>query len=248
MKPTTALCALALAVPPSLALGYGPEAQGPEPPLGLHFDFQVVNGAEVVDGTRAAYTAKIESGTIVFGRRKPAVQLSGDGQVVMAGIPGDLDPTGRAFTVGAMCKPTSADGVVVSMGDAEEGFSLHLQGGVPRFAVRSGGALHSVAATEPVNLDQWVHLAGVVGPKGELSLLVNTVPAGKAAGGPVAHTPAEPLAIGADPGGAVGDYAGPQHWTGIIQDVRLYWGALSRETTRETLGDWADRPGCGCRK
>ncbi len=248
MKPTTVLCALSLAALSSLALAYGPEAQEPEPPLGLHFDFQTVDGPVVTDGTRSAHTARIEAGTIVPGRRKPAVQLAGQGQVAMADVPKDLDPTGRAFTVGAMCKPAADDGVILSMGDASEGFSLYLQRGVPQFAVRFGGVLRKVAAADPVSLDQWVHLAGVVSPSGELSLLVNTSPAGKAAGSLLAHAPAEPFAIGADPGVPVGDYSGPLRWTGLIQDVRLYWGVMSRETTREPLGDWADRPGCGCRK
>jgi hypothetical protein len=81
-----------------------------------------------------------------------------------------------------------------------------------------------------------------------VSLLVNTASVADAPGGLVAQMPSEPLTVGADPGSPVGEYSGPLYWQGLVQDVRLCWGVLSRETARETLGDWADRPGCGCRK
>jgi hypothetical protein len=47
----------------------------------------------------------------------------------------------QPLTVGAMCRPATPDGVIVAMGDEKDGFSLYLQGGVPRFAVRAGGCL-----------------------------------------------------------------------------------------------------------
>jgi hypothetical protein len=249
VKPAAIACGLGLVLLSSCAsAGVGHGVRETEPPLGLDFDFQVVDGAEVTDGSSRGYVAKLDAGSIVLGRRKPAVQFSGNGQLTMADVPKDLDPTGRALTVGAMCRPTSPDGVLISMGGAQDGFSLYLHDGVPQFAVRSAGVLHKVSASEPLNLGLWVHLAGVIGPKGELSLLVNTSSVASAAGALVAQTPTEPLSVGADPGSPVGEYSGPANWQGLVQDVRLYWGVLSREKTREALGDWADRPGCGCRK
>lgn len=240
---------LALAVSPvALRAASGTQAGQAEPALALHFDFYVVEGAVVTDGSGHSYTAKLDGGEVTVGRRKPAVQFAGRGSLAMGDVPQALDPTARPLTVGAMCNPTAPDGVLVSMGDANEGFSLYLQGGVPQFAVRANGALHRVAATEPVTLDQWVHLAGVIGPKDELSLLVNTSAVARSQGSSPAHTPTEPLVVGADPGTQVGEYSGPLHWQGLVQDVRIYWGALSREADREILADWADRPGCGCRK
>jgi hypothetical protein len=49
------------------------------------------------------------------------------------------------------------------MGDATEGFSLYRQEGVPHFAVRAKGVLSRGVATEPTDLDRWVHIAGVIG-------------------------------------------------------------------------------------
>ena len=57
-----------------------------------------------------------------------------------------------------------------------------------------------------------------------------------------------PLTVGADTGSPVGEYSTPLHWQGLLQDVRLYRGLVSREASRDLLGEWANRPGCGCRK
>ena len=247
MKLTAALVGCLLLPASSVSAGEKPP-RGVEPELAVHFDFYVVDGADVSDGSVHGYTARLTAGEIVPGRKKPAVKFSGDGQLTMTERPQELDPSARALTVGAMCKPSAPDGVIVSMGDATDGFSLYLQDGVPQFAVRVNGALHKVAAREPVALNEWSHIAGVIGPKGELSVLVNTSPVGMSQGSLMAHTPTEPLSVGADPRSQVGDYSGPLHWRGLLQEVRLYWGALSRENNRELLGDWADRPGCGCHK
>ena len=249
MKATTLLSGfilLFLFVPPVPAAGA--EAGRAEPQLALLYDFQAVEGMQIPDGSGHGHTGTLEAGAIVFGRNKPAVQFAGKGLVTMTQSSGSLDPASRALTVGAMCKPGAPDGVIVSMGDRKDGFSLYLQGGVPHFAVRENGALHEVVATDPVDLDQWVHVAGVIDGKGELALLVDAFPVARAQGSLLAHTPGEPLSVGADAGSFVGEYKTPLCWQGLLQDVRLYWGAVSREANRDLLGEWANRPGCGVHK
>lgn len=175
------------------------------------------------------------------------MQLAGQGLVTTAQPLQDLDFS-RPFSAGALCKPAAPDGVVVSMGDAREGFSLYLLGGVPHFAVRSGGEIHQVVAAEPVELDQWVHLAGAIDGNGELALLVDTWPVARTQGRLLARALDGPLSVGADVGPFVGEYSTPLFWQGLLQDVRLYRGAVNREAHRDLLAEWAVRPGCGCRK
>jgi hypothetical protein len=232
---------------PALA-AVGADAGRAEPELDLLYDFQAVEGMQIPDGSGHGHTGTLEGGEIVFGRNKPAVQFAGKGLVTMAQVSGGLDLASRALTVGAMCKPTAPDGVIVSMGDASDGFSLYLQGGVPHFAVRAKGALHQVVATDPVDLDQWVHVAGVIDGKGELTLLVDAWPVAQAQGSLLVRTPGEPLSVGADAGSFVGGYSTPLYWQGLLQDVRLYRGAVSREANRDLLAEWASRPGCGVHK
>ena len=47
---------------------------------------------------------------------------------------------------------------------------------------------------------------------------------------------------------AVGDDTGPQHGHGLIENVRLDWGVIERAKHGDELNDWAELPGCGCRK
>jgi hypothetical protein len=145
-----------------------------------------------------------------------------------------------------MCRPAAPDGVIASMGDATEGFSLYLERGVPHFAVRTRGVSHRVAAADPVELDQWVHVAGVITASGELGLLVDAFPVARADGSVLLRGPDGPFTVGA--GSVASDHGAPATWQGLLQDVRLYQGALSREADRDLLAEWAARPGCGCRK
>jgi hypothetical protein len=218
-----------------------------EPELALQYDFQGVEGTLVPDGSGHGHIGTLQAGEIVFGQRKLAVQFAGEGLLTTPDVSADLDFTSRSLTVGAMCKPSAPDGVIVAMGDAEDGFSLYLQGGLPHFAVRTKRALHQVVAAKAVVLDQWVHVAGVIGAKGELTLLVDTWPVVESRGSLLGRASAEPLTVGADTGAFVGEYTTPMYWQGLLQDVRLYRGALSREAHRDLLAEWAVRPGCGTR-
>ncbi len=250
MKLTAALCSVPLSVFllwPLAAIAADGTAPGPELALFL-YDFQGVAGTEVPDGSGHGHAGTLRAGEIIFGRNKPAVQFAGNGLLTTANVPADLDFSAQTLTVGAMCKPTAPDGVIVAMGDAEDGFSLYLQAGVPHFAVRVKGALHEAVAPEPVVLDQWFHVAGVIDPKGGLTLLLDTWPAVQSPGSLLARASAEPLTVGADTGSFVGGYSSPLHWQGLLQDVRLYRGVVSREQNRDLLAEWANRPGCGCRK
>jgi hypothetical protein len=220
-------------------------ARSAPPELALQLDFVDVEKATVRDASGHGHDATLERATIVADRKRTAVSLDGRGLVsVDAGTP-VLEVATRALSVGAMCNPASADGVIVSMGDARDGFSLYLRRGIPHFAVRSDGRLHTVAGSEPIDLHAWSHVAGVIGPDGALTLVVNTMPDGTAAGATIAREPSERLSIGADPGGPVGDYEGPMRWRGMLSNVRVYWGVVGRERSAALLGDWADRPMCG---
>ncbi|MFN8094641.1 MAG: LamG domain-containing protein [Vicinamibacteria bacterium] len=223
-------------------------ADGAEPPaLLLHYDFFEVDGARVGDGSGHGYAGTMTAGTIVAGRRKPAVRLDGDGLISAAAS--GLELGGRPLTVGAMCRPASLDGVLLSMGDARDGFALYLKDGRPHFAVRANGVLHEVEDSEPLEVDRWVHLAGVVDASGALSILVNAFPVATSAGpGLLARTPAGAFRVGAEGDGPIGSHDAAGRWRGLVEDVRVYGGAVSRDLHRDLLGDWANRPGCGCRK
>lgn len=251
-----ALVLLALAIALSLLQGPGATAADQAKPsrgdgrivLALQYDFFQVEGAQVKDGSGKKRHGELQGGQVVEGRRRPALKLDGQGQLRMTQTPDRLNPAGRTLTVGALCKPASGDGVIASMGDRQYGFSLYLKEGIPHFAVRIQGELHKVAADEPVVMDQWVHLMGVIDAKGELWIVLNGWPTAHAKGKLLAQEPAETLCVGADPGSPVGEYRSPLGWNGLLEDVRLYWGVIDRNAHGEQLQEWADLPGCGCGK
>jgi hypothetical protein len=222
-------------------------SRGKKLELVLQYDF-LPDQLKVADASGKKHDGAVQDGEIVYGRRKHAVKLDGKGMVAMTAVPDTLNPQSQAMTVGAFCQPSAPDGVVAAMGDKSNGFCLYLEAGVPQFAVRAQGELCKIAAREPVVLDQWVHLAGMIDAKGQLSLVVNGWPVATAQGKLIPQKPAKPFCAGADPGSPVGDYAAPLAWHGLLQDIRLYWGVAERNANRELWQDWADLPGCGCVK
>jgi len=198
----------------------------------------------VSDASGKNHSGTIHHGEIVYGRNKNAVQLDGDGWITMANVPASLNLKSQPFTVGAFCQPMAADGVLVTMGDKTNGFSLYLRNGVPHFVVRSNGELMQVAADEPVIMNQWIHLAGAVDNQGKLWLIVNMWPTAETSGKLIAESPSKPFCVGADIDSPVGDYSTPMRWKGLIQDIRLYRGFMDRNEYREQWQDWSARPNC----
>jgi hypothetical protein len=221
----------------------GPSEQPAESLLALQYDFSLIDGGQVADLSGSGHDGRVLQGEAVYGWRRMALQFANGGHVILDPVPERLKPRGRAMAVGAWARPAAADGVLVSMGGRQNGFSLYLRSGVPHFAVRSAGELAGVAAPEPVTLDQWVHLIGVIDGDGRLSVLVGGWPVVTGPGRAIAGEPGEPFMVGADAQTPVGEYSGPQHWRGQVEDVRLYWGSLSQDEIK----DWLNLAGCGCR-
>jgi hypothetical protein len=218
------------------------------PELALQYDFFRVEGGRVDDASKQDHAGRLQRGEVVYGRRKPAVKFDGQGLITLDDPANGVQVASRSLTVGALCNPAAADGVLVAVGDKTNGFSLYLKDAVPHFAVRTGGELFLIHADEPVVLGQWVHLYGALDADGQLWLVLNGWPKAHAPGRPIAEQPSESFTVGADPGAPVGEYASPLPWRGLMEDVRVYWGFLDRNEQRDELQDWADLPGCGCRK
>ena len=215
--------------------------------LAVHYDFFLCEGSRVNDASGKKHDGTLIHGALVEGRRRNAVRFDGQGMIRVNDPQATLDPTSRSLTVGAVCNPSSADGVIASMGDRTDGFSLYVKRGIPHFVVRCGGKLTQVADVEPIPIDQWTHLIGGLDENGEAWLIVNGYLTAHARSKQIPRRPAGPLCIGADPGAPVGDYSEPMNWNGLLQEVRLYWGFIDLKANREDMKDWADLSGCGCK-
>ncbi|MCA9176396.1 MAG: sulfatase-like hydrolase/transferase [Planctomycetales bacterium] len=161
--------------------------------------------------------------------------LNGDG-VAAEKSSRELDPAYKPLVVGAWSKPSASDGVLVAQGGESLGYSLYIKGGRPHFAVRVGGKLTTISARQPVAVNEWTHLAGVLDVEGKAQLLVNGKPMARRArnAGLLSSPPADSFHVGADRGSLVGDYDNPLPFRGELKDVRVYWGQLPEPQ----LNDW----------
>jgi len=152
--------------------------------------------------------------------------------------PQDIDPSSKAFTVGAWAKPTSENGVVIGQGGQSQGYSLYLENGVPHFAIRSGGMLLTVKADQPVSMNQPVHLVGLLDQKATMRLYVDGKQVAHEQAVPIASNPADALEFGNDGGSNVAAYkTDDRAFKGELSDLRIYEGQLDDKA----LKAWATR-------
>ena len=126
----------------------------------------------------------------------------------------------RALAVSAQIEPAAPNGVIVAQGGAAHGYSLYLQDGKLAFAVRVARNLTTVTAREPLGAGRFT-VEAQLAAEGRITLSVNgrQVAEGRAPG-LIAAQPARGLTVGSD-GGSVGDYTGPNAFTGKIENVTL---------------------------
>jgi hypothetical protein len=85
---------------------------------------------------------------------------------------------------------------------------------------------------------KWAHLAGVLTADKKLEVYVDgkLASSGKVTG-LLSRDPAQAMEIGADEGGAVGEYGSPFGLRGTIDDVRLYYGEVTAEEITKHAAD-----------
>jgi len=205
--------------------------------LVLHFDASRVDGKTVPDVSGNGHDGVRANVNIVDGLHGKAFELGGDGQIKIAPFPDSLDPTYRPFTVGAWCKPATADGVIIANGEQCFGYSLYLQGGRPCFDLQAGQNRFLLCGPREVPANQWVHLAATVDADARITLWMDGAPVARIVDGfHVNSRPLDGFSVGADIGSPAGPYTAPMPFTGLIEDVRLYWGVLDEDTLKQWAG------------
>ena len=150
-----------------------------------------------------------------------------------------LDPAGKPLTIEAWMTATKPDGVIVSHGGPLEGFALWLDGGRPVFSVRSAGGLTEIRGEKRI-VGGWHHVCGVLEPDHRMRLFIDGTPVATGeATGLLTKPPQQPFEIGCDSGTAVGSYQSPAQFTGLVDEVRLYFAAVTDDqvTARVARGD-----------
>jgi hypothetical protein len=138
-----------------------------------------------------------------------------------------LDPTDKPISIEAWISATNPNGVIAARGGPAEGFALTISEGRPTFMVRSSGQLTSISGPKRI-IGGWHHIVGVLTDDKELRLFVDGKQVAKGVStGLVTKDPAQGLDIGADLGGSVGEYESPNTFTGLIDEVRLYFNVVT---------------------
>ena len=129
---------------------------------------------------------------------------------------------------------------MLARGGPAVGYALVIRGGKPRFLARIGETVFAAAGKKRL-VGQWTHLVGMLTADKRLRLFVDGKPvASVKIPGLIDRDPAQAMEIGADDQGAVGNYRSPLGFTGIIDEVRVYHGALSDDEVQARFDDPQD--------
>ena len=144
-----------------------------------------------------------------------------------------LNPSGKPVTLETWILADGRNGVIVAHGGPLNGYALTLQEGEPTFHIRSNKTLSTVSSKVPLS-EGWHHLTAVLDSDKSMRLFVDgKLEASGAASGLIPERPKQPLEIGQDSGGSVGDYPDTFGYAGLIDELALYYRALSAEEIRD---------------
>jgi outer membrane protein assembly factor BamB len=134
-----------------------------------------------------------------------------------------LNPAGQPITVEAWVSTTQPLGVILARGGSNEGFALSLRDGKPQFSIRSSGNLATIGGQKPI-VGGWHHVCGVLKSDKTMKLYVDGELAAEGrANGLLSKDPVTGMEIGSDEGSTVNDLAQTSGFSGIIDEVRLYF-------------------------
>jgi outer membrane protein assembly factor BamB len=151
-----------------------------------------------------------------------------------------LDPTNKPITVEAWISSTQANGTIVSRGGSQSGFALALREGKPQFMIRNGSNLSVITGVKPI-VGGWHHVAGVLATDKSLRLYVDgQLSAEGKANALLDRNPANGLEIGSDEGSTVSDASSTFGFSGIIDEVRLYFMAADEKQISERFKTGAE--------
>ena len=152
-----------------------------------------------------------------------------DGQFARFPKSPSLDPSNKPLTIEAWVTTTRPNGVIVARGGPTIGFALVLQDGQPVFVHRTANELKELKADKRI-VGGWHHVVGMLTADKQMRLYVDGQRlATDTAQEFINGDPAQPLEIGADAGTAVGNYQSPHNFTGIIDEVRVYFADFDDE-------------------
>lgn len=157
----------------------------------------------------------------------PNRQATAAAQMVTFQNSRSLDPTGQPVLIEAWVRAERPNGVIVARGGPAEGFALAIKNGRPQFHLRADSKLVTLEAKDSI-VGRWSHVVGRLAEDRSMTLFVNGQPVASGKTEKlITSDPKQTMEIGADDKGGVGDYRSPYAFTGLIDEVRLYYSFMS---------------------
>lgn len=126
-----------------------------------------------------------------------------------------------ALRIGAKID-SAADGVIVAHGGHTSGYALYVKDGRLAFTVRNRSEATTLQAEQPLASDKPHELVARLAADGEMSLEVDGQPAAPPKMATVIQVqPEDPIEVGFDSGGVVGDYRGKFPFDGAFEEVEI---------------------------
>lgn len=193
--------------------------------LGAYWSFDDQNTKTARDQSGNRVDGAIKGCVVAPGKSGQALKFGKD-SVISFGKPASLRLANAPHTIMAWIKPEAPTGVVVARGGAFCGYSLYLKDGLPKFGIRrvQDGPLHVATGQQAVALNEWTHLAGVIG-KEQVELYVNgRLAAASPTPGYLNSDCGQGMEIGFDQGNSPAEIT--DHFAGVIDEVKIFTAAL----------------------
>ena len=161
-------------------------------------------------------------------------QQNESGSLIRVNKSASLNPTGTPVTVMAWVKTEKPGGVILAQGGGLMGYSLYLRQGKVGFAVCNKSKRRTVVGKTRLP-SGWVHVTGCLTANAELRVYVNGRLDGKNTDKNAAllkSNPIDALQVGGDEKSQVGPYRNGLPFKGLIDDVRIYHGAMTDQAIK----------------
>ncbi len=174
--------------------------------------------------------------------KKPGGKPAAGSAAISFGKPPSMNPKGKPLTIEAWVTSTKPRGTIIARGGPTDGFALTLLAGQPQFHIRSDFELKTITGDKRI-VGGWHHVVGVLAEDKKMTLYVDgeMVAEGEASG-LLNSDPAQGMEVGSDEQTAVGDYNSPNPFTGVIDEVRIYFTAATADQVAERFKGGSEIP------
>ena len=190
----------------------------------LNFDFEKDEDDKVVDASGHSNNGVAKAVVLAEGRDGHKARRFDAAGCISVPKSASLNPAVGDWTLEAVFKSESPEGIILAHGGANFGYCLALEDGRPVFTVVGQHRQTRVVANDKV-VGNWTTVRAAITPQAVLLSVNGAAPARETIKGAIRQEPHESLQIGDDLGSAVMPGQKRPAFRGLIENVRIYSGS-----------------------